>query len=182
MCPNGLVARYSDLANDTIGIITCGIEYNGQMTKEEQEPTYVKECIQSGAFLNVKIAHRLGGMDSKMFIDQVDFEYCYRLRKVGYSILQIGGLTLSHNLGDLKLKKIGPITLYIGNHSAFRKYYMARNAVYCHLIHPEWRTKGYCFKKITGLLLKSILFEDDKINKVNAIVRGVRDARKLVSN
>ena len=77
ICPYNLVNRYMDVIDENIGIVTCGIEYNGQMVKTEDQCNDIEECIQSGSFMNVKVANELGGMDSKMFIDQVDFEYCY---------------------------------------------------------------------------------------------------------
>lgn len=182
ICPYNLVNRYMDVIDENIGIVTCGIEYNGQMVKTEDQCNDIEECIQSGSFMNVKVANELGGMDSKMFIDQVDFEYCYRLRKAGYRIIQVPGLTLEHSLGDLKIKIVGPITFYIGNHSSIRKYYMARNALYCNLIHPEWRSKTFCIKKISGLIIKSLLFEQDKRNKIKAVFKGIVDAHKMLQN
>lgn len=179
ICPNNLIQMYTNyLSNDT-GLVTCGINYNNKLIKNTDKPILINECIQSGALLNINAAKELGGMDESMFIDQVDFEYCYRLKNKNYKLIQINKVYIDHQLGELAIKKIGPLKFYVGNHSALRKYYIARNTIYCHRKHPEWRSNWFCIKKICGLIFKTLLFEKEKHQKNKAILRGINDAFKM---
>ena len=91
----------------------------------------VDKCITSGAIYNVNIWESLGGFNEKLFIDGVDFEYCFRAKKSGYKIYQISELKLNHSIGNGKVFKFGIMHVGVHNHSPFRKYYIARNRIYC---------------------------------------------------
>ena len=42
--------------------------------------------MTSGNLLNLKIAEKIGDFEEKLFIDEVDHDYCYRIRrKANYS-------------------------------------------------------------------------------------------------
>lgn len=44
---------------------------------------HVKTCITSGCFSNIEAWRVIDGYDESMFIDSVDFDFCYRIRKKG---------------------------------------------------------------------------------------------------
>jgi rhamnosyltransferase len=60
----------------------------------------VRTCITSGALTNLDLWKKLDGFDEQMFIDSVDFEYCYRVRKAGYKVIQTDQVQLSHSIGN----------------------------------------------------------------------------------
>ena len=60
----------------------------------------VRTCITSGAFNSIAAWCKVSGYDESMFIDSVDFEYCYRLRKHGYRVVQSGKVWLLHEVGN----------------------------------------------------------------------------------
>jgi rhamnosyltransferase len=62
-------------------------------------------AITSGCLVNLKVYEKAGPFDEKLFIDYVDFEYCLRLRKMGFSIIQIGKANIYHQLGNLEKRK-----------------------------------------------------------------------------
>ena len=140
------------------------------------------EVMTSGNLVNLQIYEKIGGFKDWLFIDCVDFDYCLNLRKQGYEIIQLNYARLDHELGDTHERKILGKTVYIDNHSAFRRYYIARNRKYLYdLYHDDFPV--YCEYEIKCTrkeLIKLWLFEKNKIKKTKAIMRGLRDYKKGV--
>ena len=180
VCPTGMVETYEKYINKDVAIITCAINYNNQeLLKSDVEYNYIDECITSAAFTNVEICRSLGGFDEQMFIDRVDFEYCYRVKKAGYKMLRVNTVVLDHNLGDLKVRKIGNQVMRVGGHNSFRKFYIAQNTVYCYRKHPDIISKSVCVKKLVKLTVKTLLYEKNKFKKIKSIFKGVQSGKKM---
>ena len=134
----------------------------------------VRTCITSGAMTSLAVWNELQGFDEKMFIDSVDFEYCYRVRKAGYKVIQTDQVQLSHSIGEATMCRFLFWKFKNTEHGAFRDYYIAQNNVYYPKKHKLW------LRFIRGNLrnLRSVfvvlLYEKDKIGKVSAIVKGWR--------
>lgn len=182
--PSNLISSYEQYtAISNVAIVCCSVNYNEQeiitATKNDERCTFVSECITSASYIRVDICNKLGGFDENMFIDRVDFEYCYRVMKLGFKILQTNEVVLSHRLGNLKLKKIGEKKVHVGGHSAFRKFYMAQNLIYCRKKHPDIYSIRYCAFKELKLILKTIIYEDKKIIKLKAIFKGIDSGLRM---
>ena len=141
----------------------------------ENKWSEVRTCITSGSFNNITAWRNVDGYDESMFIDSVDFEYCYRLRKNGYKVIQVREIQLLHELGDSNKKRFLFWHVDVNGHSAFRKYYIAQNNVYYPLKHHLWLhfIRGN-FRNL-WLLIVVTLYEDNKKEKRKAIRRGWRD-------
>lgn len=132
-------------------------------------------CITSGAMTNLAVWNELNGFDEKMFIDSVDFEYCYRVRKAGYKVIQTDQVQLSHSVGNATMCRFLFWKFKNTEHSAFRDFYIAQNNVYYPKKHRLW------IRFIRGNIrnLRSIfvvlLYEDDKAEKVRATFKGWRN-------
>lgn len=138
----------------------------------EKEYKFVRTCITSGAFTKISVWKEAGGYDEFMFIDSVDFEFCYRVRKAGYQVVQVKGVRLLHEIGKSKKRRFLFWKVNITGHSAYRKYYIARNNVYYPLKHHLWLhfVRG-CFRNLK-LFCIVILYEDNKTEKCNSILKG----------
>lgn len=136
---------------------------------------HVNTCITSGSVVNVESWKQIGEYDEKMFIDSVDFEFCYRMRKYGYGVIQVPEIKLEHELGNTENRKFLFWNIQVNGHSAFRKYYIAKNNIYYPLKHHLYLyvARG-CFRnlKLIGIVL---LYEGDKKNKINNIFKGWKD-------
>ena len=142
----------------------------------KSEYAYVNTCITSGAFSKISAWKKIGEYDESMFIDSVDFEYCYRMRKYGYGVMQVRDVQLLHELGKSQKRRFLFWKIDVAGHSAFRKYYIARNNVYYPLKHRLWfRVLRGNIRNI-GMIGVTVLYENDKKNKVKAICRGWKDA------
>jgi len=104
--------------------------------KETQDiyRTFFYKVIQSGAMHNLEIMSRIGNYDEKMFIDEVDYEYCARCIINGYKIVKINNAVLMHNVQDRNVKRqfVNGINILINKFTPDRYYYCYRNALYCY--------------------------------------------------
>jgi len=57
-------------------------------------------CLTSGALMPTWIFDKIGCFASEFFIDWVDIEYCFRIRKAGYLIAESPGAILLHEPGQ----------------------------------------------------------------------------------
>lgn len=138
----------------------------------EKEYKSVRTCITSGAFTKAKVWQEIGGYDESMFIDSVDFEFCYRVRKAGYKVIQVRNVQLLHEIGNSEKRKFLFWTIDVKNHSAFRKYYIARNNVYYPLKHHLWVRFIRGNIRNIELLITVILYENDKRIKIKKLISG----------
>ena len=153
------------------------------VSMEQPEPgepfEYIRKGITSGSYIKIPICAQLGYFDEAMFIDYVDFEYCYRVRQAGYKILQCNETRILHRLGAIEWVNVLGRRFEVTNHSAGRCYYVARNAEYCLLKHNRFLSRRNEYKKLIKKGLKIILFEQNKSSKISAMHRGIIDGRKL---
>lgn len=132
----------------------------------------VRTCITYGSFNNIEAWTEVGGYDELMFIDSVDFEYCYRLRKNGYKVIQVRDVHLQHELGNSQKRRFLLWKVEVNGHTAFRKYYIARNNVYYPLKHRLWLHFARGNLRNIRLLVLTVLYENEKGEKYRAIRKG----------
>ncbi len=130
-------------------------------------------AITSGSMIPVDIATKIGGFDENLFIDEVDNEFCYRVKKNGYDILEFPSIILKHSLGHQTFHQILGFHYNTFNHNALRKYYMTRNRIYVLRKYPEIRC--WYIKNIIKDVIKVVLAENDKKHKINYIIKGMKD-------
>ena len=112
-----------------------------------------------------------------LFIDTVDQEFCYRIKtNFGLRTLIFPSIQLIHELGYPSKIIFGLTT---SNYSSVRSYYLVRNHIILWKKYPKLYKKQY---KITVIkqytiyrIVKIILGETDKFNKIKAIFKGVYD-------
>lgn len=86
--------------------------------------------MTSGSIIQLKICKALNGFENKLFIDDVDTDYCFKLLKFNYKIVRVHGGYLYHSLGLTKKIKFFDNDLKIVEHPPFRYYYITRNNFY----------------------------------------------------
>jgi len=92
----------------------------------------INQAIASGLILNAHALNDIGLMDGRLFIDWVDYEWCWRAIAKGYSIIGNANVLIEHNLGDRSIT-VGSKDLNL--RSPFRHYFITRNA-----FHLAWRS------------------------------------------
>lgn len=135
------------------------------------------EVITSGNLLKLSVFGLVGYFNEALFVDYVDVEYCLRCITQGYKILEVKDAVLVHSIGLPRQHKLLWKTPATSDHSALRRYYFARNALYMYkkfaFKQPIWVIKNaYVLVKMIILV---VLFEDDRKRKLAAIFRGLVD-------
>jgi rhamnosyltransferase len=167
-----------------IGILTPLINfYAGDNKSGNKSVDQIYQCYTSGGLTNLNVFKAVGGFRTDFFIDCVDFEYCFKLRAYGYKIFRVNTVVMNHQLGACREIKIyGKHLFYVTNHNYVRKYYMIRNWRYVEdsykqLFPNEFRSHLLIYK----VILKILLFENDKIRKLKSIRKGIKDHQKNIT-
>lgn len=180
----GLIDKYLEyIDNKVIGALTCIIKdrktdglYNVCDSNEIEECNF---AITSGFFIKVSAYKSISGYDEKLFIDNVDFDLCCQLRKAGFKIYKIPYYGVYHEIGHSQNKKILGKVVSSYMHDAKRKYYMGRNTIYELRKFPEYYSFIIQYKFIFKLILKIIILEDSKIEKLKSLIKGINDGYKI---
>jgi rhamnosyltransferase len=134
--------------------------------------------VTSGSLMPCHIFDRCGWFEDDLIIDLVDTEYCLRVRSRGFHIVLAESARLIHKVGEPTyhcLAGKGPFRTT--NHSAQRRYYITRNSLVVNArysrIYPKWY-----HQRIKALIRETaiaLLFEDHRMRKLVAILRGLFD-------
>ncbi|MFT4268156.1 MAG: glycosyltransferase [Xenophilus sp.] len=130
----------------------------------------------SGSLLRLAAWKALGGFDELLFIDAVDIDFCLRLAKGRWRVVQAHG-RLRHALGSMR-SVLGK-KLKIRSYSAFRRYFQARNAVIVvrrHFRRYPWPMVRHCFGVFVVAGAKLLLFER---HIIPAFFRGFLDGCRV---
>lgn len=150
--------------------------------KTEKPYDYIDRCITSASLTSVDTWKKVNGFWEYLFIDFVDHDFCAKCKKLRIKIMRVNSVTLLHELGN------GEHHTFLGrrvtalNHSPFRKYYMVRNwLIYMHehreVIDYKKERNSYQF-----FYLKTLLFEEKKMEKLVQMLKGRRDGKRFIKN
>lgn len=133
----------------------------------------VNSIISSGLIIDSFSIRSIGMLDDYMFIDYVDFEWCWRAIYKGYNCYKTSKVKLYHSIGSNYYHKYG-FTMYVS--APIRYYYQYRNFLY--LLHKKyvpmsWKFKGLIRKTIDILLLP--FFVRERIKTLSFIFQGIKD-------
>lgn len=147
-------------------------EYWPEVKSNSQEVVEIDKCITSGALTSVRAWSEINGFDNYLFIDEVDNDFCFRLRKRKYKIVLLCNALLKHKIGRTKVIKLLGRKIFIRNHSAMRKFYITRNRLYL-----DKKYYGH-IKVQTAIMtvlfiIKTLVFEDQKLAKFFASNKGI---------
>jgi len=142
----------------------------------ETECLEQKTVITSGSLVDVGVAREIGGFREDYFIDQVDHEFCLRVRAHGYRVVISRKPVMEHSVGSKGGVRL-PLLGILPNHPPLRKYYIARNTVVT--VAKYWRREpDWCLRRsvrlLLGLLFMSTL-EQQRFVKVHAFIAGMMD-------
>ena len=153
------------------------ITFSNAVIPEGTEPINVFHAIASGMIFHKSVYEKIGGMDEKLFIDYVDFEFCWRARNFGIQTLCFPDIEIQHQLGDSFKKVFGKkITL----RSNFRYFYMLRNGFYlsknCEYLSKSEKTQ---LKKRTIIFaIGIILISSNKLTALKLVKNAISESKK----
>lgn len=138
-----------------------------------------KTVITSGCMIETSIAKELGGFREDYFIDQVDHEFCLRMRAHGYAVAMTRKPVMSHSVGEDNGPSI-PVLGILPGQSPSRKYYVARNSLITIANHFHTDTT-WCFIRLFRLVLSlplTLVLEEHRLTNAKAFLLGCLDAAR----
>ena len=184
--PDGILSKYEDFLNDcheNVGILCPQLNmYEGEKKLISDSYEVINEALSSGCFISIQAYIQSGGFWEKLFIDEVDFEFCYHIRTLGYKIIRLYSVVMQHHLGNTKeFKLFGKHLFYVTNHNYVRHYYMQRNSLYVSNLYRRILPEiSHCSFLSYKVVFKILLFEKDKIKKIRARYQGYCDYKNNV--
>lgn len=152
-----------------------GTLYQGFVNKGHPDKMFtpVLDIISSASLVPMKLFDQVGGMESSLFIDFVDQEFCWRASREGYKFFICESIRLNHKVGDgdrsFFFRKIR-IT------SPFRIYFIFRNyLILCRRNYVPFYWKCTVGIKSFVKLFYFPFFVAPRFEYVKAIWRGVKD-------
>jgi rhamnosyltransferase len=130
--------------------------------------------ISSGSAISAAAYRTLGPFREDYVIEYVDIEYSLRARRQNVPVYMNAAVTLRQSHG--RIERHGK--LFTTNHTAWRRYYVARNMVHCLRLYRS----SIGLHWFSGLMamhqaLLVLLFESEKLAKLTAIACGYLDGK-----
>ncbi len=135
--------------------------------------------ITSGTLLPVEVIEQVGAMREDYFIDNIDLEWCFRAKSLGYDLIGTDSALLYHAIGersDHPWVRSG----MMAQHKPERTFYSSRNRV--HLYRKDYAPLGWKLRDFPRFALKAlwlILFSSQRFDYASNMLRGIKDAKGL---
>lgn len=168
------LSEFSKLVNtENSGMFGPSFENNVQQKNGGVEN--VIRLITSGSLISKNAYQQVGGFDEKLFIDEVDFDFCYRAKLKGFCIFQFQSIFLNHNLGTKKA---------VGNvfgqkksktfHSPIRLYYIVRNSCFtsCKYKSDFPEAIKQTRRDVIIRIKNNVFYGDNKLSCIKYIIMG----------
>jgi rhamnosyltransferase len=134
---------------------------------------FVHFHITSGSLIRNDTLCDIGFMDEHYFIDYVDYDFCFRTIGTRFNILMSKNALLHHSIGMRK----AALFFHYREHGPERLYYQTRNRLLT-LARYGKSHRSFFYEEIgrfLGKLLKVVLFESSKPEKIKMVFRGIED-------
>ena len=186
--PSKLLECYHELTqnNYSVGLVGCQdydkdtLEVNEAKVSKGQsvycsEYISVSSVLSSGSLIPKEVYLQVGGMDDDLFIDAVDFEYCWRIKAAGYLVIKNNKAKLAHKLGDGNKKIL--LFIDVGVCSPIRHYYQFRNTLL--LMKRGYVPIYWKISSLAKLLFKLFIYPftlPDGYVRFKYMLKGIKDS------
>lgn len=136
--------------------------------------TATRDLMSSGSLIRAEILRRVGGMEERLFIDCVDFEWGWRAQARGLKLFLANDVYIEHALGMGHLSVMG---LRVGIPTPIRHYYQYRNILWMlgrRYVPARWKAKQILSLAAKPLVLSVALAP--RRGRLRYMLQGVRDA------
>lgn len=154
----------------------CGKAYKNDDVVSENGFSLCSALISSGSITSVDLIKKVGLMEEKLFIDFVDFEWCWRAQQCGLACARTHKVLLSHKVGLASKKVLGfPIIIS----KPFRYFYQYRNMVWMlkrDYVPLAWKIKSVV-RAFVQVVVGMVIFENKRTSikfAVNGLLAGFR--------
>lgn len=133
--------------------------------------------MTSGSLMNLEDFAQAGGFDESFFIAHIDVDLGIRMQQCNMKILMLGDAVIYQRFGNSKPKKLLWKTVHPWYEDSSRTYYLFRNQTYM-LCKYGKSYKSVIHVSLVNHIIKILLFEDKKIEKIVKAIEGYRDGKK----
>jgi GT2 family glycosyltransferase len=132
-------------------------------------------AMASGCLIPAKRIREIGPMIEDFFIDYIDYDFSFRIRRAGYRIIVVEAAKLQHRLGERVQGQFFGRTTSYREHNATRRYTIYRNRLRVLFAHGFRFPEFFQFEILSiGMdLLQLLIWEHDKQAKFCAILAGI---------
>lgn len=130
--------------------------------------------VSSGMLVPILVLDQVGLPEEALFVDNVDMEWCFRARSMGFLLYGVCSAVMSHTVGD-QIFRIGPRALH--RHSPIRQYYIMRNRLL--LYRRSYTPFGWIVQDAVRALFKLLVFSlifAPRWQNIRMMCRGIWDA------
>jgi GT2 family glycosyltransferase len=182
-----------DICNERMGILASVPTHNASRTsypgmlwrnrwiipeKETvlQPAWFVDVVISSGSLVHREAVEVSGLPRADFFMDFVDFEYCFRMRRHGYKIAVVRDSQLEHTIGEPRAVKILGYSKSWPVQQPWREYYSSRNYTFTIWDYfPNWRSKAYVLWRLLRHAVGIVAFGTNKFACLKMMLTGFLD-------
>ncbi len=162
-------ATQKQLPSHVLGFMNLSCD---KYSDEKKELTPVDIVISSGMFIPSDVFHEVGMMDDDYFIDFVDIDFCYRLKKSKIPIYIVNSVCMNHSIGT---GQVGKSLLLTTMHSPVRTYYKTRNAF---ILIRKMGVDLFSLHQLASAIYHgflSVVYSDNKIEYFRFYMKGIFD-------
>lgn len=179
-----MIAEYLRIEKEGVNIAALGptvfniekrekYKQGSSSVKQGKDGFYLlSTLISSGMMISINTLNTVGLMDSKLFIDAVDFEWCWRAKLKGYDCYMTENILLPHKVGIQDKSFLG-YNIIIS--SPIRYYYQYRNFIWLlkrSYVPFNWKIKN--FLKKTFLLPYLLFCSPNGIQNLKNSIKGIK--------
>jgi rhamnosyltransferase len=130
--------------------------------------------ISSGMMLSAEALTNIGMMDSCLFIDHIDTEWCLRARSLGYRTFGVHSACMTHTLGAMRVAAPFCRSRKLVVHRPERYYFMVRNGLLLlRRGYVHWRWRIFELRRLTQLFIVYGLLLPQRKVRLAWMVRGL---------
>lgn len=162
-----------------VGILAPVHLFDRNMKHQFEGERNVSWAMTSGCFFYIEVFMKLQGFKEELFVDGLDIDYCYKLGRNGYRVVELSNAQINHFPGETKSINFLGKKLKYGIASPWRYYMQARAIVWLMLEYrsvKEFIRYGMKWGKVICLFPNKREYIKQMIRGTKAGVNLWRDA------
>ncbi|MDF1623675.1 MAG: glycosyltransferase family 2 protein [Pseudohongiella nitratireducens] len=135
--------------------------------------------ISSGTLLSLSALQSIGPMKESYFVDNIDLEWCFRARNLGWQLLGCDRAELLHRIGEVSDNPLVKHGLMV-SHGPLRFYYSTRNRL--HLRQQPYAPSDWVWRDHLRFLIKTVyllISSNQRAEYWRALWNARRDSKRL---
>lgn len=157
----------------SVDLNAVGSSKSGRPASGSASLRKTSRCLSAGLFFNAQAFRVVGPKDESLFIDYVDWDWCWRAAQAGLDIYLNASVSVTHRLGEARMR-CGPCNM--GVPKPIRHYYQYRNSIALmrrSYVPLRWKIERL-FINVAKIPLYCLLPKDQK-ERYQFVFAGVSD-------